>query len=48
LFAQEIKMNVVAAEQALELRWTQLDVGLRRTAAWYRTQGGESRLDLGS
>lgn len=35
LFAQEIKMKVAAAEQVLELRWTQLDEGLRRTAAQY-------------
>jgi hypothetical protein len=38
LFAQDIKMNVAAAEQALELRWTRPEEGLRRTAAWYRTK----------
>jgi hypothetical protein len=35
LFAQEIKMNVAAAEHALEMCWTQLDEGLRRAAAEY-------------
>ncbi len=34
-FAQEIKMNVAAAEHALEMRWTQLDEGLRHAAAEY-------------
>lgn len=35
LFRQEIKMKVGLAEVKLGLRWTPLQEGLRRTAAWY-------------
>jgi nucleoside-diphosphate-sugar epimerase len=35
LFAQEIRMNVAAAESGLGIGWTSLDDGLKRTADWY-------------
>jgi nucleoside-diphosphate-sugar epimerase len=36
LFRQEIRMKVDLAEQVLSMRWTPLEEGLSRTAAWYR------------
>jgi len=36
LFRQEIKLNASAATHDLDLRWTPLNDGLARTAAWYR------------
>jgi nucleoside-diphosphate-sugar epimerase len=43
LFSQEIRMKVVAAEKALDLRWTPLEEGLQRTAARYSRPGGIQR-----
>jgi len=42
LFQQEIRMKVGLAEQCLGLRWTPLEEGLSRTAAWYRPKVSSS------
>jgi nucleoside-diphosphate-sugar epimerase len=42
LFQQEIRMNVGLAERVLGLRWTPLEEGLSRSAAWYRPKASNS------
>ena len=39
LCAHDIRMEVTRAEQILGMRWTPLSVGLRITAAWFRSGG---------
>lgn len=41
LCRHQIRMNVQRAEQALGMKWTPLEQGLRETAAWFHTQRPE-------
>jgi 2-alkyl-3-oxoalkanoate reductase len=48
LMRQKIRLDVTAAEQALELRWTPIDQGIDQTAQWFLQRNSRKDLALSS